>query len=70
MPEPLSTEERAERLLFIAEHLFQMVPREIWRDHGGDDQQGHYEGDYHAEQTRVELAEHRTALASVPEVER
>lgn len=44
------------RAVYVAEHLFQMVPRDVWRDSGGDDGQGHYEGDYHAEQTREELA--------------
>jgi hypothetical protein len=47
----------AERALFLAEHLFQMVPRSVWRDSGADDGQGHYEGDYRAEQVQNELAE-------------
>ncbi len=53
---------RAFRLLFIAEHLFEMVPRDTWIEQGGDDGQGHYEGDYHAEQVRDELAVARSAL--------
>ncbi len=44
------------RAVFLAEHLWAMVPREVWRDSGGDDGQGHYEGDYRAEQVRDELA--------------
>lgn len=44
------------RAVFIAKHLFQMVPKEAWRAQGADDMQGHYEGDYWAEQTREELA--------------
>ena len=52
----------AERLLFLAEHLFQMVPREVWRDHGAE-WMGQYEGDHHAEATRNEMASHRAALA-------
>jgi hypothetical protein len=52
---------RLERLLDIAEHLFQMVPREVWRDSGGDDGQGHYEGDYRAEKLYEELAALRAA---------
>ena len=50
------------RTVYIAEHLFQMVPQETWRDSGGDDMQGHYEGDYHVEKVREELAEIRAAL--------
>lgn len=53
------------RAVFLAEHLHAMVPREVWRDSGGDDGQGHYEGDYHAEQTTAELKE-LAALAAVP----
>jgi hypothetical protein len=49
--------EALRRAVYIAEHLFQMVPREVWRDSGGDDGQGHYEGDYRAEQLREELSE-------------
>jgi len=49
-------ERERDRLLFIAEHLFQMIPCEVWRDQGGDDGQGHYEGDYYAEQLHDELA--------------
>jgi hypothetical protein len=45
------------RAAFLAEHLWQMVSPETWRDTGGDDGQGHYEGDYHAEQTRIEIQE-------------
>jgi hypothetical protein len=45
------------RAVYIAEHLFEMVPREVWRDAGGDDGQGHYEGYYWAETTRKELEE-------------
>ena len=52
------------RVIYIAEHLFQMVPRGVWRDAGGDDMQGHYEGDYYAEQVRTELADFRVALAT------
>jgi hypothetical protein len=37
------------RATFIAEHLFQMISQDVWRDSGGDDMQGHYESDYHAE---------------------
>lgn len=43
------------RAVFLAEHLHALVPREVWRAHGGDDMQGHYEGDYHAEQVAAEL---------------
>lgn len=58
------TEEALLRVLFIAEHLFQMVPTKVWRDSGGDDGQGHYEGDYYAEKVADELAGYRAALSS------
>ena len=32
----------------LASHLFQMIDRETWRATGGDDGQGHYEGEYRA----------------------
>jgi hypothetical protein len=32
-----------------AEHLHAMIRQEDWRATGGDDGQGHYEGDYRAE---------------------
>jgi hypothetical protein len=48
-------EEQYGTLLTLAEHLFQMIPRETWRDFGGDDGQGHYEGEYRAEQIEQEL---------------
>lgn len=44
------------RAVFLGEHLWQMVDRETWRAHGAE-WMGHYEGDYHAEQVRDELAE-------------
>lgn len=54
--EKLAAAERREaRAVFLAEHLFQMIPQEVWRATGGDDGQGHYEGDYRAEQIREEL---------------
>jgi hypothetical protein len=31
-----------------ASHLLDMIDRETWRETGGDDGQGHYEGDYRA----------------------
>lgn len=43
------------RAAFVAEHLMQMIDPQTWRDTGGDDGQGHYEGDYRAEQTAVEI---------------
>jgi DNA repair ATPase RecN len=56
--------EKFERATWIAVHLFAMVTPEQWRDTGGDDGQGHYEGDYRAEQMRDELNE---LLASATE---
>lgn len=45
----------ASRATFLAVHLFQMIIPETWRDFGGDDGQGHYEGDFRAEQIDLEL---------------
>lgn len=55
--------EQRNHLLELAERLFQMVPREAWRATGGDDQQGHYEGDYHQERVGQELARMRAEVA-------
>jgi hypothetical protein len=65
LPQIVAVIERYERVLFLAEHLFQMVPPEAWRESGGDDGQGHYEGDYHAIQLQAELKEYRAALAAL-----
>ncbi len=48
--------EALERAVYLAEHLFAMIPRETWRASGGDDGQGHYEGDHRAEDIQSELA--------------
>jgi hypothetical protein len=45
------------RAAYCAEHLMQMIDRETWRAHGGDDGQGHYEGDYHEAQMALEVKE-------------
>lgn len=47
--------EALKRAANIAEHLFQMIDRDSWRATGGDDGQGHYEGDYRQEQVGVEI---------------
>lgn len=47
------------RAAYVAEHLFYMISEEDWRATGGDDMQGHYEGDYHAEQVWQEIEEWR-----------
>jgi hypothetical protein len=57
--------ERAERLLFLAEHLFEMIDRETWRAEGAE-YMGQYEGDHHAESVLAELRDHRAALAVQP----
>lgn len=57
-----AAQQERDRLLSIAQHLYAMVPQSEWRMQGADDMQGHYEGDYHAEQIREELA----ALADTP----
>lgn len=56
-------EEQYEGWVKLSHQLFNMIPREIWRDQGGDDGQGHYEGEYHAEQIEQEI---HAALASFP----
>jgi hypothetical protein len=57
-------EQALARTVYLAEHLLQMIDRETWRAHGGDDGQGHYEGDYRAEQVASELRD-LAALAAV-----
>lgn len=49
----------AEGLLTLAERLFALIDRETWRATGGDDGQGHYEGDYRAEGVEAQLVELR-----------
>lgn len=39
----------------LAEHLEQMIDPETWRATGGDDGQGHYEGDYRADGVRAQI---------------
>ena len=53
------------RVIYLAQKLHEMVPREVWRDTGGDDMQGHYEGDYHAEQVWAEL-ESLAGMSGIP----
>lgn len=43
------------RAVYLAMHLLAMIPRDAWLATGGDDGQGHYEGDYHAERVAAEL---------------
>lgn len=58
MTDKLQEAERAlRRATWIAEHLFTMIDRETWRATGGNDGQGHYEGDYHAEMLLAEIRE-------------
>jgi len=44
-----------DRARHLAKHLFAMVTLEQWRDTGGDDGQGHYEGDYRAAELEEEI---------------
>lgn len=44
-----------DRARHLAKHLFAMVTLEQWRDTGGGDGQGHYEGDYHAAELEEEI---------------
>jgi len=48
--------EERDRARVLARNLFAMVPRWVWLDSGGDDGQGHYEGEYRAEQIQQEIA--------------
>lgn len=48
------TNER-DRARHLVKNLFLMTDREAWRASGGDDGQGHYEGDYHAAQLEEEI---------------
>lgn len=48
-------ERTLDRAAFVAEHLTEMIDPQTWRDFGGDDGQGHYEGDYRADQTAAEI---------------
>lgn len=51
------------RAAFVAEGLMQMIDPQTWRDTGGDDGQGHYEGDYRAEQLASEIREWKAIAA-------
>jgi hypothetical protein len=48
-------EAERERAVYLAKNLLGMIPPQAWRDQGGDDGQGHYEGDYYAERVATEL---------------
>lgn len=52
-----------DRTMFLAEHLFQMIPQDVWRAQGAE-WMGHYEGDAWAESTRQELAELRATFCT------
>ena len=43
------------RLRTLVTNLFLMVDQDAWRATGGDDGQGHYEGDYRSEQLAEEI---------------
>lgn len=62
----IQLEEGIARAAYVAEHLVAMMDRDAWRATGGDDGQGHYEGDYHAEKVDAEIKEWR-ALALLGE---
>jgi hypothetical protein len=42
------------RVIFLAVHLHQMIPQDVWREQGVE-YMGQYEGDHHATETRDEL---------------
>lgn len=52
--EAVEQSERFESVLSLAEHLFQMIPQEVWREHGAE-WMGQYEGDHHAQQVLEQL---------------
>lgn len=54
------------RAVYVANHLHAMIDQETWRATGGDDMQGHYEGDYHAEQVAAEIKEWAALAAGKP----
>lgn len=45
----------AARAIYLAQHLHQMIPQEVWAREHGAEWMGQYEGDYHAEKVRDEL---------------
>jgi hypothetical protein len=47
----------------LAFHLFQMIDEDTWRDCGGDDGQGHYEGLYRAARIEEEIRSWKTLQA-------
>jgi hypothetical protein len=48
--------EKAERAVYLAKHLFEMIDKETWRAQGAE-WMGQYEGDYWAEQILQEIQE-------------
>ena len=50
----------------LARQLFQMISRDVWREHGAE-WMGQYEGDYHAEQIEQHLRAEHPALAALDE---
>jgi len=44
-----------ERAVDTAEHLFQMIPQEVWRESGAIGPEGQYEGDYFASKIAEEI---------------
>lgn len=66
LTEHFAREEQLSRAVYLAKNLLGMIPGQVWRDQGGDDGQGHYEGDYYAERVATELDE---LAASLPATE-
>lgn len=54
------------RAAYVAEHLFQMIDKDTWRATGEDDGQGHYEGDYRAEQIAEEVKSWAALVVPAP----
>lgn len=54
------------RAAHVAENLMGMIDRQAWRDTGGDDGQGHYEGEYRAEKLADEIRSWASIAAERP----
>lgn len=52
----------ADRALFIAEHLLQMIPDSVWRENYARGPGGEYEGDYLGMLTQREIRDLRAQL--------
>lgn len=63
-------EQALARAAYVAQHLVEMIDQDTWRASGGNDGQGHYEGDYHAERVVDEIEEWAALAANNTPTER